>query len=1148
MDREEILKESSDLLSVFSHKVDTLSKSGYLSVNKISESVYKRLLNELLGLELNNINTSENQNYPAIDLIDEKNKIAFQITSDNSNSKVYTTLEKFIDFELYYKVDELYIFSITKRNTKVNIDRISRILSKLNASNLFKFSVNRHVIDNVYIINKLQELEIPKCESFLEILREELSELYRLFPKGRVSGTEVYITFSSENYSLALKVIEGLVNRNYIVYHNYAKIEKEPTLETKRDYVIYTNGPGTNKIEKCLAIISKIFVEEKWRKTGYDLILKSALDSNAEIFVFKTSTITLPAILQSKKILYDPVRIEETDFQKVIDVFSQRVSLNEEFIQSPVIYKRFEYLIKKAYPNSSIERIVADDKKGVEIYMSVDKILGQKSYFLCFHRGAELKSSCELILQGYPVIEKSPQKIVLLPRERNLEISNRRKEYLNGKLNPIGLFFVEDFVINCLSSQTKLEYIPFDIKDYVEPTILDTSDSDLNYQWVLDWFDASNKPILVIKGLGGVGKSTLVYKLSDEFNNMKPDANVIYINAIEHLTELERLKIKDHDFDLYYFYNAYIDKMQNFHHQIMQLDDETFRAALDSGNILFIIDGLDEVIAHFPQFNVDEFIKSTLAYSEDLGKGKIIITCRSYFWSDTIPEDDSQSDDALQFSVVSLQPFDDSLAQQFFEAKLPESIPGRNIRIKKSMELAQSFINPNINGQRRNHDGNRYIPFVLSIINNMMDYEEQLDEYESNDFDTNYLSPISKTDYITHGICFRERSRIGEIGVNDQVLFFINLSISNYAGTNLEISFTAFDDLLREFNNFYHENARDTFKSHPLFKVNKKEQIISFRYDFLTEYFKSIYLASFINGTNVNFAFQSLTIKLIANYIRINSGFTKEIYAHISEYNSATHERIKDLIWKCYSYEGQGINQEQRTRAMSGLMGLAILLKTKYNPQIDNNTDLIKEIFGHSTGINDFHVVDFTLFDDHLKTVFNFSGLILKDCTFNNYDYFWECKFDENTKFINCVIKNMKEYRYKETSLNKENFIECVLDEWIRKMFEEKPYDAPKKQLSQIKGELKIFLKIFILAGRTRTVSIKNNIAPSYSQKRKFIDHKKIIDELLVAGMIKESDTTSHGDKIQIVKELEKEVLAFCENGIRSKKIAEVMNKLAIYV
>ncbi len=1150
MDRETLLKEASDLLAVFSLKVDNLSKAGYLSVNKIAEDIYKRLFNELLDLQLVNINTFESQNFPAIDLIDEERRIAFQITSDNSNVKVYSTLDNFIDYELYRKVNTLYIYSILKRTSNLNSERVEKILYKVPTKTNFKFKQKSHVIDNTFILEKIMELDLEKAKKILNILKEELSEIYKLFPKGKVIGTEIFITFSNENYFLGLKVIEGLISRGFIVYHNFIKLQEEDVLENRKDYVVYINGPGEKKIEKCLAILSGEFFSVKWGKNKYDPILKSALESNAEIFVYKTSNNILPAILQGKNILYDPIKVNVNDFQKIINDFSDKVNLSDNLGLSLVWYKKYESIINKVYPNSKIVRIALDEKRGFEIYHSIDKIMNQECYFICFHRGAELKPSCDRILATFPKIGQSEQKIVLLPRERNLEVSNRRKESLDNYLRPISIFFVEDFVINCISTQFKIDYTPFDIKDFVEPTILDTSESELSYQWLLDWFDSSNKPILVIKGMGGVGKSTLVQKLADDFNNIKPDAVVIYINSIEILTELERLKIKDHDFDLYYFYNAYIDKMQNFHQKVLQLDDETFRAALDSGNILFIIDGLDEVIAHFPQFNVDEFIKSTLNYSEDLGKGNILITCRSYFWTDALAEEELHNNSSLQLGVVSLQPFDDSLAQQFFEAKLAVSTPNRNSRIKKSMELAQSFINPNLKNNGKNEQsGNRYIPFVLSIINNMMEYEDKLDHIDSNDFETSYLSPVSKTDYITHGICSREKSKIGQISVNDQIRFFINLAISSYAGTNLKLAFQEFDNLLKEYNSYYHENARDSFKSHPLFKSNKETEEISFRYDFLTEYFKSIYISSFISGTNQDFQFGSLTIKLIANYVRINSGFSKEIYFHIADYDDAIHKNIKELIWNCYVYDGSGITEDQRRRAMSGLIGIAILLKTNNNPHIDNNTALVKEIFGNESEINDLHIIDYTLFDDHLKTVFDFSGLTLNRCTFDNYDYFWDCKFDSKTKFVNCVFRNLKESCFKDTGLIKINFEECNLDEWIKKMLEEKGLVVPKKQISQIKAELKFFLDTFILNGRFRPISLKHNLSQSQSHRKRLLENKKILKELIDFGIVEPcGDDGITSDKVQISKIFEKEVLSFSQESLKSKTISEVISKLALYM
>jgi hypothetical protein len=70
---------------------------GYLNINKISEGTAMTLLNLVYDLRLEDMNAI-NVNYPGIDLGDcQRGMMAFQITSDNSNAKILSSLKSFRD-------------------------------------------------------------------------------------------------------------------------------------------------------------------------------------------------------------------------------------------------------------------------------------------------------------------------------------------------------------------------------------------------------------------------------------------------------------------------------------------------------------------------------------------------------------------------------------------------------------------------------------------------------------------------------------------------------------------------------------------------------------------------------------------------------------------------------------------------------------------------------------------------------------------------------------------------------------------------------------------------------------------------------------------------------------------------------------------
>lgn len=96
-----------------SSKVKLSNQLNLIDVNIQCENKILLILNCLYGWELRNINTVSS-NAPAIDLVDEVRRVAIQVTSDTSSSKVKKTIQKlhqthFSDYDLYmfYLCDEI---------------------------------------------------------------------------------------------------------------------------------------------------------------------------------------------------------------------------------------------------------------------------------------------------------------------------------------------------------------------------------------------------------------------------------------------------------------------------------------------------------------------------------------------------------------------------------------------------------------------------------------------------------------------------------------------------------------------------------------------------------------------------------------------------------------------------------------------------------------------------------------------------------------------------------------------------------------------------------------------------------------------------------------------------------------------------------
>lgn len=100
-------------------EVEGFNATNQYHINIHAENFLIPVLNEIFGLALENINVTQKKNYPAIDLADFKNRVAFQITATSSIEKIKATLQTFFDKKLDQFFDTLYFYIITEKKEPI---------------------------------------------------------------------------------------------------------------------------------------------------------------------------------------------------------------------------------------------------------------------------------------------------------------------------------------------------------------------------------------------------------------------------------------------------------------------------------------------------------------------------------------------------------------------------------------------------------------------------------------------------------------------------------------------------------------------------------------------------------------------------------------------------------------------------------------------------------------------------------------------------------------------------------------------------------------------------------------------------------------------------------------------------------------------
>jgi len=168
--KEPLIKNITDNLAFSSKSTSLNNVIGLFDSNRVAQEFFATLFNMIFGYdqleELDKLN--DIVNYPAIDLGDKKAKIAFQITTDSSSTKIKDTISKFIKHKLYEEYERLVVFIIGEQQSYT---------TTFETGGKFEFNKEDDVWDDNYLAKEIDKIkEIKKLQSISDFLEEYLTE------------------------------------------------------------------------------------------------------------------------------------------------------------------------------------------------------------------------------------------------------------------------------------------------------------------------------------------------------------------------------------------------------------------------------------------------------------------------------------------------------------------------------------------------------------------------------------------------------------------------------------------------------------------------------------------------------------------------------------------------------------------------------------------------------------------------------------------------------------------------------------------------------------------------------------------------------------------------------------------------------------
>jgi tRNA A37 threonylcarbamoyladenosine biosynthesis protein TsaE len=658
-------------------------------------------------------------------------------------------------------------------------------------------------------------------------------------------------------------------------------------------------------------------------------------------------------------------------------------------------YSDFSYLDKK-----SSSTIYNRQKVKYDVFLEKNHRLNEQYIHIFFHKDANISATSNYIkkeLKGLLSIKT----LIYISRKQ----TDITKNAVIRILKPTNVDYIEDLIkeISVKKANQEFDRIIYDgPKAFVFPKIrLESINDESNLHiihteftkkeefkenFLQKWYEKEDTPVLIIKGIGGIGKTTIAQHISNEINRIDKNTSNVFINSIEAKRRLVRDYRHKTTIELYDLYKASMES-ENI------LDDILFNYNLDAGNFFIVIDGIDELISKVENFDINSFINSIIEFNHQFNSTKILITCRTQFWNFQKTEDSF-------FNVLEIDAFSLEKATSFFK----ESFSNDGRKVEKALALAKDF-------HKNNTSKDLYHPYALDLITKIInDKVQNVDEPNTSSLNTRLT-----LDYIVAKICNREnfidgKVRVLDLSIDQQIKVFQEIAIHNSYGVNKNRLTKYMKKSKIEPNSILLES----FLSHPLITVNN--DLIKFSYDFLTDFFKSVYIAYHLDINNKTEELTSEFLDLLKQCwygSTLNMDVCKRIFSW-GEDEIFKIQYIIDLI------DQSSLSYKQDY--YSGIFNLALEINhSKSENNKIENTKFIKAIFGENEVKN---LCIENVNSNKSPIVFNFQSFIFTDCVFNNYSDFWNNTWNEKDYFNNCAFLRLgtKQSRYEiPFKINKKN-------------------------------------------------------------------------------------------------------------------------------
>lgn len=189
----EVENQLRDVVSRLILQVELATSQGRTDINLALEDAFIPILRSVYNLpHLVNLNRKQ-KNFPGIDLGDDHDRVAFQLTSTTTLDKVKSTVRQFMERAYYNTFDELYILMLTRKQASYSQASVNELLT-----GQFAFNCKKHIIDLGDLLALVGGLRLAAQERVLTEFKHILGE------------ADAFISFSSESIAAPIAITTNL--------------------------------------------------------------------------------------------------------------------------------------------------------------------------------------------------------------------------------------------------------------------------------------------------------------------------------------------------------------------------------------------------------------------------------------------------------------------------------------------------------------------------------------------------------------------------------------------------------------------------------------------------------------------------------------------------------------------------------------------------------------------------------------------------------------------------------------------------------------------------------------------------------------------------------------------------------------------------